>query len=162
EAGGTALFGVKQVAWMRRLVQELANLRAAMHLLVEQKDMEAALRLGTALGPSWLLWGHHAQQVYMLEGKHFMEQALSGSKELITKERGAALVLYGAMLASLGEFTHGEEICRQGLAIFRQLDDTQYTVGGLWMLLRVLLPAGDFRAAYNLAQEALDVLQKAG
>jgi predicted ATPase/DNA-binding CsgD family transcriptional regulator len=162
EAGGAALFGVKQVAWMRRLVQELANLRVTMRLLIEQKDMEAALRLGTALGPSWLLWGHHAQQVYLLEGKHFMEQALSGSKELITKERGAALVLYGAMLASLGEFTHGEEVCRQGLAVFRQLEDTQYMVGGLWMLLRVLLPAGDFRAAYNLAQEALDALQKAG
>lgn len=162
ETGGTALFGVKQVAWMRRLVQELANLRVTMRLLVEQKDMDAALRLGTALGPSWLLWGHHAQQVYLLEGKHFMEQALSGSKELRTKERGAALVLYGAMLASLGECTRGEEVCRQGLAVFRQLGDTQYMVGGLWMLLRVLLPAGDFRAAYNLAQEALDLLQKAG
>jgi len=162
EAGGAALFGIKQVAWMRHLVQELANLRAVMHLLVERKDMEAALRLGTALGPSWLLWGHHAQQVYLLEGKHFMEQALSGSKELITKERGAALVLYGAMLASLGECTRGEEVCRQGLTIFRQLGDTQYMVAGLWMLLRVLLPAGDFRSAYNLAQEALDLLQKTG
>jgi predicted ATPase/DNA-binding CsgD family transcriptional regulator len=162
EAGGAALFGIKQVAWMKRLVQELANLRSTMRLLVEQQDMEAALRLGVALGPSWLFWGHHAQQVYLLEGKLFLEQALSGSRELITKERGAALALYGAMIASLGECTRGEDACRQGLAILRQLGDTQYIVGGLWLLLRMLLPIGDFRAAYSLAQEALDLLQKAG
>jgi predicted ATPase/DNA-binding CsgD family transcriptional regulator len=162
EAGGMALFGVKQVAWMRRLVQELANLRATMRLMVEQQDIEGALRLGIALGPSWLLWGRHAQQVYLLEGKLFLEQALSGSTKLVTKERGAALVLYGAMVASLGEGTRGEDTCRQGLAILRRLGDTQYIVGGVWLLLRLLLPVGDFRAAYDLAQEALDLLEKAG
>jgi predicted ATPase/DNA-binding CsgD family transcriptional regulator len=162
EVGGAALFGVKQVAWMKRLVQELANLRATMRQLVERQDTEAALRLGVALGPSWLLWGHHAQQVYLLEGKLFLEQALTNSTQLVMKERGAALALYGTMVASLGERVRGEELCRQGLAILRQLGDTQYIIGGLWLLLRVLLPAGDFRAAYSLAQEVLDLLQQAG
>ncbi len=70
EAAEQAWNGPHQALWFGRMEQEHDNLRAAMNWLLEQREAEMALRLGTAL---WWFW--YAQE-HLHEGWNMLERAL--------------------------------------------------------------------------------------
>ena len=155
EANKRVAFGIGQNLWLQRYLQEEWNWRAAMQLFLEQPEREAALKLAGGLSVFWMIWGYSYQQVYLIEGKRFLEQALKGSEGMETTTRAWTLGVYGALLAMLREDEHSEAACREGLALARQLKDSQYIITGLWMLLLPLITKDDFRAAHVATEEAV-------
>ncbi len=157
EASRRVLFGSEQGLLIKRYLQEQWNWRAAMHLLLEQQDKEAALRLAGGLSIFWMIWGYSFDQAYLIEGKNFLEQSLPDSKESLTTARVWALGLYGAILAMLYDLERGEVACREGLALARKVGDVQYIIGCLWMLSLPLLMRDDFKAARGVVEEAISL-----
>ncbi len=155
EANKRVAFGIGQKLWLQRYLREEWNWRAAMQLFLEQPEREAALKLAGGLSVFWMIWGYSYQQVYLIEGKHFLEQVLKGSEGMETTTRAWALGVYGGLLAMLREDERSEAACQQGLALARRLQDSQYIITGLWMLLLPLITKDDFRAAYAATEEAV-------
>jgi predicted ATPase len=69
EEADSDMHGAELAAWQERLEQEVANLRAAMEWLLENKKREEALRLTSALWQLWSLAG------YINEGRSFLKRA---------------------------------------------------------------------------------------
>lgn len=155
EANKKKAFGIGQKLWLQRYLREEWNWRAAMQLFLENSEKEDALRLAGGLSIFWMIWGYSYQQAYLIEGKHFLEQALKGSEGMETTTRAWALGVYGALLAMLREDEPSEVACREGLALARRLQDSQYIITGLWMLLLPLITKDDFRAAHVVTEEAI-------
>ncbi len=157
EASRKVLFGGEQGLLIKRYIQEQWNWRAVMCLVLEQQDKEAALHLGGALSIFWLIWGYSFDQVYLIEGKNFLERALLNSKESVTTARAWALGVYGGILALLRDLERSEMACREGLTLARQIGDVQYIITALWMLLLPLLTRDDFKTAYQVVEEAVSL-----
>jgi predicted ATPase/DNA-binding CsgD family transcriptional regulator len=155
ETNKRVAFGIGQKFWLQRYLREEWNWRAAMQLFLEQPEREAALKLAGGLSIFWMIWGYSYQQVYLIQGVHFLEQALKGSEGIETTTCAWALGVYGGLLAMLREDERSEAACREGLALARQLQDSQYIITGLWMLLLPLITKDDFRAAHVATEEAV-------
>lgn len=162
EAKRRMLFGGEQDSLIRQYVQEQWNWRAAMHLLMERGDTETALQLAGGLSIFWLIWGYSFDQIYLIEGKDFLAQILRASSSHVTSARAWALSIYGGILALLRDLEHSEKICRQGLALAREVGDIQYIITSLWMLLLPLITRDDFKAARVVIEEAVSLAQTHG
>ncbi|HEU5226185.1 MAG TPA: NB-ARC domain-containing protein, partial [Ktedonobacteraceae bacterium] len=162
EANRRILFGSDQGLLIGGYIQEQWNWRAVMRLVLHQKDRHAALRLGGGLSIFWLIWGYSFDQVYLIEGKEFLEQALAGSEGNVTIARAWALCVYGGIVALLRDLERGEAACREGLALARQIGDVQYIITGLWMLLLPLITRDDFKAARIAMEEAVALARTHG
>ena len=157
EANRRVLFGNEQGLLIRRYVQERWNWRTVMRFVLLRQDKEAALHLGGGMSIFWIIWGYSFDQIYLVEGKHFLEQALSGSEGSLTIARAWALSVYGGIVALLRDLERGEAACREGLALARQLGDVQYIIASLWMLILPLITRDDFKAARVAVEEAIDL-----
>ena len=157
EASRKMLFGGEQDALINRYVQEQWNWRSAMHLLMEQGDTETALQLAGGLSIFWLVWGYSFDQIYLIEGKDFLEQLLHTPSPRATRAYAWALSVYGGILALLRDLDHSEMLCRQGLALMREVGDIQYIIASLWMLLLPLITRDDFKAARVVVEEAVSL-----
>ncbi len=156
------LFSGKQEFLIERYVQEQWNWRAVMHFLIEQGDSAEALRLSGGLSVFWLVWGYSYDQMYLIEGKDFLEQALRFSSAIVTSTRAWTLSVYGGILALLRDLAHSEIVCHEGLALARQVGDVQYIITSLWMLLLPLITRDDFKAARVVVEEAISLAQTPG
>src|SRR5205085_3466393 len=96
------LGGPEQIVWLKRLEWEHDNLRAALHWLIEQEEVEAALRLGGALWRFFWMRGH------LSEGRNFLEQALSASERVAVSVRAKALNGAGVLAGLQGDFRQAE------------------------------------------------------
>jgi len=159
EASRRVLFGSNQELLLGRYVQEQWNWRAVMRLLIERGDTDAALRLSGGLSIFWLIWGYSFDQIYLIEGKDFLEQVLRAPSDNVTSARSWALSVYGGILALLRDLERSEIACRQGLELSREVGDIQYIITSLWMLLLALITQDDFKAARVVAEEAVALAQ---
>lgn len=90
EEAEPALKGPMQALELHRLEPELENFRAALNILLEHNETEAALRLAIALQQVWMLGG------YMNEGLYFLEQGIRATRE------GKSLVAGNVVAKALG------------------------------------------------------------
>jgi len=90
-----------------------------MNWLLEQREAEMALRLGTAL---WWFW---YVQEHLHEGWSVLERALERSEGVAVPLRARALWATGSLAGSLGHVERGEVLCHESLALFREIGDTQ-------------------------------------
>jgi predicted ATPase/DNA-binding CsgD family transcriptional regulator len=157
EASRRILFGSNQGFLIRSYIQEQWNWRAVMRLVLQQQDKQAALRLGGGLSVFWLVWGYSFDQLYLIEGRDYLERALAVSEGSATTARAWALCTYGGIISLLRDMERGEAACREGLALARQLGDAQYIITGLWMLLLPLITRDDFKAARAAVEEAVSL-----
>jgi predicted ATPase/class 3 adenylate cyclase len=150
------LLGPQLAQWMRRLEQELDNLRAAMSWLLEQGEAAMVLRMGTALGLFWQL--HYSYH----EGWNVLSRALEASEEVAVQVRARALVAAGWMSLMLGHFERAENLCQEGLALFRTIGDTAGMGHAVFRLAMCADASGDLAAARSRYQESLVLNRKAG
>ncbi len=143
------LLGARQGMWLKRLEQKHDNFRAALLWLLEQKEMEAALRLGSALRRFWFIRGH------LREGRQWLEWALKESEGVGASVRAKALTAAGLLSGLQGDFERAETLCRESLALLRGSGNTRLIVHTLWMLGRLATERGDLAAARMLGKEAL-------
>ena len=147
------LEGPQQVVWLQRLEQEHDNLRAAMQWSLERGEagqgMEMALRLGGALRGFWRAHGH------LSEGQIFLERALAGSGGAAATVRAKALGAAADVALEQGDLERGEVLCRESLALCRELGDTRGIAFSLRRLGWAAWISSGSGAARPLLEEAL-------
>src|SRR6266571_2218539 len=156
EAAEQAWNGPQQVVWFGRLEKAHDNLRAAMNWLLEQREAEMALRLGTAL---WWFW--YAQE-HLHEGWNKLSRALERSEGVAAPLRARALWATGSLAGSLGHVERGEVLCQESLALFREIGDTQGMGDATFHLAHIAFARWDLAAARKRFEESLVFLRETG
>lgn len=160
EEHANAFSEAQQEQSLRYCVQEMGNLRAAMHSVIEQREEALALRLAEALGQFWLLWGYHHELAHLAEGKLFLQYLLEDEKPANSLPHARVCSLYGLLLAGLGEGKRGEAWCVEALTVLRTSEHLPTIIRGLWNLAQVRIVRSEYAAARPLAEEALALSQK--
>src|SRR5712692_9243067 len=156
EAAEQTWNGPWQAVWFGRLEKEHDNLRAAMNWLLEQKEAEVALRLGTAL---WWFW---YTQEHRHEGWNELSRALERSEGVTVPLRARALWATGSLAGSLGHVERGEVLCQESVALFRGIGDIQGMGDATFHLAHVAFARWDLAAARSLFEESLVFLRETG
>jgi DNA-binding CsgD family transcriptional regulator/tetratricopeptide (TPR) repeat protein len=142
------LQGPQQDIWLERLEQEHGNLRKVLGWLLEQEEIEKALRLGVALARFWEVHGHSS------EGYHWLERALSSSQNVVAFLRAWGLN-EAAWLAILQSKTdQAERLLHESLSLFGALDDKRGRALALRRRGLVAQTRGKFAEACTWAEEA--------
>jgi predicted ATPase/DNA-binding CsgD family transcriptional regulator len=162
EACRKALFSSRQGLLLQYYVQEQGNWRAVIRMVLERVDIEAALQLAKGLSVFWLIWGYSFDQLYLIEGRDFLEHVLRASEGMETSTRAWALSAFGGILALLRDLERSVVACQAGLALLRKLGDTQNIIASLWMLLLPLITRDDFKAARVAVEEAVSLARSLG
>ena len=157
------LQGSKQAAWLRRLEQEHDNLRAALGWILEHAEdeqaaqhRELALRFSTALWEFWRINGHYA------EGRVFLERALVLSEGKDDPLRAKALRGAANLAIWQSDHTRAEALARQGLAVYRQLEDTHGIINCLFLLGGIAWRRGQIDEALALYEERVRLMRHKG
>jgi predicted ATPase/class 3 adenylate cyclase len=156
EEAEPALKGPLLVAWLERLEQEHANLRAAMQWAVESGRTEMALRFGIALERFWVVRGHRN------EGLVYLERALEGSAGVAADVRAKALLAAARLAFNQSNYDQGEVLAQESLALFRGLGDKRGIALTLNRLGVAAWRRGDFRSARLLLEEDLTLFRELG
>jgi predicted ATPase/DNA-binding CsgD family transcriptional regulator len=166
----TELEGAQQALWLERLAQEYDNLRAALRWLVgpsgdvprgnathdSATKREMALRLAGALRRFWLVRGHFSA------GQIFLEQALAGSDNVVAPARAKALIAAGTLALIQGEYDRAEAQCREGLELYREMQDARGIATALYLLGGIAWTRGNLAMARSCAEEALAYSRTSG
>ncbi len=149
--------GAEQAAWFNRLEAEHDNLRTALEYSMERGEVEAALRLASAVARFWFVRGYSA------EGRGWLEAALNRSSGAPAAVRASALNAAGN-LAVLGQsdYTAGRSFFEKSLAMWRALGDRQGIARALTNLGLVASDQGEQAAARSLYEESLAILRELG
>ncbi len=132
EEADPELLGGRPVAWLKRMETEHGNLRAALNWLLDEDAepeggrAEPGLRLAVAL-----YWFWHTQD-HQIEGRRFLERAVSGRSNP-TATRWRARALNGAAWIALfqGDYGASKTLVEEGLALYRELGDKEGIASGL-------------------------------
>jgi predicted ATPase/DNA-binding CsgD family transcriptional regulator len=150
------LAGGEQQQRLAQLEREHDNLRTALYWLLEQKELEMALRLSGALWRYWWMTGQ------VNEGRTFLEQALRESKQAGIKIRAKALNALGTLIGLQGDFAGAETLCTESLRLFRSQDNIQGIVTSLWMLGYVASDQSHYTLALQRLNESLNLARQSG
>jgi tetratricopeptide (TPR) repeat protein len=105
------LKGPNQLEWLERLEAEHDNMRAALSWALKRKEVEVALRLGSALSYFWSMRG------YQSEGRSWLEEALAIEGRVSPEMRAMALAGVGSLAFDQGELDRAKEVCEEGLQL---------------------------------------------
>jgi predicted ATPase/class 3 adenylate cyclase len=111
EEAYTELKGANQLQWLEKLEAEHDNMRAALSWALEHKQVELALRLGSALWWFWWMRGHNS------EGRRWLEQALAMDGRGSPEVRAMALAGAGALASEQGDLDRAKEACEGGFEL---------------------------------------------
>ncbi|MGH9429791.1 MAG: ATP-binding protein, partial [Terriglobia bacterium] len=154
------------IMWLDRLETEHDNIRAALEWAMES-DIEAELRLASAL-----LWFWHIRG-YKREGTGWLERALSieeierGGKPLAPERaliRGKAFYVSGFLSLMFIETEKGAMLSEESLRLFQVLGTMarQGKAYVLWNLAVVAQQKRDLRQAKALTEESIVLFQEVG
>lgn len=155
--------GSRQAAWLERLEREHGNLRAALHWSLEQAanedskaayNKEVALRLGGALRNFWLVHGH------ISEGRTFLDRALVTQGSIDPTVQAKALVVAGQLAFTQSDHDRAEMLCKDGLALYRTLEDQLGIAISLSLLGSVAWTKGSMAEARTLTEESLTIARQ--
>jgi predicted ATPase/DNA-binding SARP family transcriptional activator/DNA-binding CsgD family transcriptional regulator len=131
------------------------NLRAALRYSLDTGGEETALQLCAAL---WRFW---FERGYLSEGRLWLDEALAASKEA-SRDRARALSGNGVLARYQGDYVRAEELCRDGLELFRSLDDVEGVAEATTGLALIRSARGDYAEAETLYREALSIYERLG
>src|SRR5258706_10870727 len=153
------------VLWMRRLESDYDNFRTALEWALEN-NIEAALRLVSALQPSWVRRGH------MVEGYRWVNDALAKAETLSILEYEAsdlqkkiqanAWIALANLLLNLGDNDQVILACEKCLTFALPLGDKRLTALALTYELYGKLYSGDTEWASTKADEILAAARESG
>lgn len=144
-----------QVMWFNRLDQENENIRAALRWLLERDNIEAALRVCSALWIFWLVRDHRS------EGLQWVERALARSARVQCSPMTRARANYaaGVLAESQGLHQRSVECWSESLAIYRQCDHQPGIAAILNRLGRVYARSASSEA-HDLYQKSLELARR--
>jgi non-specific serine/threonine protein kinase len=154
------LWSADQAAWLDRLDLEHDNLRAALEWSLQRGDADpGAAEIGLRLaGLLWMFWYVRA---YLKEGRRWLERALAcplGQGSL----RAKVLVGAGAMAWQLGDYAEARSYFEQGVAGWREAEDSAGLAEALHLGGHLALDEGEHGRARALFQESLQLYQEVG
>ena len=141
------LVGTDEAAALRRLRDDIANLRAALETAITADDAETALRLAGALHPFWYLGGH------FVEGRGWAERALSLGGTPTQREKSLAAA--GEFALHQGATAEARRHFEERLAICAELGDAQRLGSAYTHLGHVAYAEEDVSGALDLYGRAL-------
>jgi predicted ATPase/class 3 adenylate cyclase len=161
------LRGADSDRWFARLEQEHENLRAALSWLLERAEMRAgsegekewaeqAMRLCGALYWFWNIRG------YYRAGRSLLERALAVREGVAASVQIKVLYAASALAAAQDDFERAEALCRESLALSRELGDTAYEANALCQLGLVAWARGRYAQARAPLEEAVAFFQELG
>ncbi len=154
------LSGPQQISWFQRLEREHDNLRTALSWFLEQgphsQSRELALRLSGALWRFWEIRG------YAGEGRRWLERALEISRGVRSAMQAKALISAGGLATLQDDFGQAEVLCREGLALYRELGDRQGSATALSIWGYASMMRSNYAEALALEEEALALFQEGG
>jgi predicted ATPase/class 3 adenylate cyclase/DNA-binding CsgD family transcriptional regulator len=157
------LGGPLQTEWFKRLEREHGNLRAALQWLLEQAEdegtrpsREMALRLAGTLWRFWVVRG------YLSEGRHFLESALTRSKEVTASVRAKALYAAGILATLQNDNVQAEAWGTESLALYVELGNKSRIPLSLYLLGLVAWKRGNLAAARSFLAEDLAISRELG
>ncbi len=154
EAGGRALKGGEQAQWLRWLVRDIANLRAAMTSFLALGETLEALRLATALRPLFMARCHYE------EGQRLLVLALAAGRDHTGSVRASALLALGALTWRQGDLAASLGPIEESLETYRAAGDLAGTAAALRLLGVHAHNLGDYGLARARFDEALTLMRR--
>jgi predicted ATPase len=148
------LGGPEQGAWLQRLDDEYANLRAAVRWLNETRQSDAGLRLVAALRQYWLLYGHWS------EGRAWLTDLLARSRGELSEARAKALYLAGSLAGFQSDHTLSKTFYEEGLSLWRALGGLAGEARCLMGLGNAAVGEGDLARARDHHEQGLAILRR--
>ncbi|HET8626089.1 MAG TPA: tetratricopeptide repeat protein [Thermomicrobiales bacterium] len=155
------LVGPEEAAWLARLEEEHANLRAALGWALDRREADTAVRFAAVLWRFWAARGH------LSEGRRWLEAILALAREQpapdgappeagVAPLRLAMLLHVTANLARVqGDYDRARAMYEECLALRRARDDREGVVAALHNLGITAYERGDYATAVRHYEEAL-------
>ena len=152
--GNPELDPIARTEWLARCDAEIDNFRAALRWLLENHELDWAIRLSISLFRFWDMREH------LVEGRTHLENLLRLIESGYVKERGRICHFLGALATSQGDYESADAFLRQSLALYRELDD-QWGIAASWNALAITTrDRGNFEEAESYFEMSLAYWRK--
>jgi predicted ATPase len=143
--------------WLHRFELERDNFRAALEWLIETKDAEWGLRLGTALFRYW------EKREYLAEGREFLGKLLKLKGAASPgKARVRALFAAGILATEQRDYTSAEALIIESKNLARQLGDKSAVAVSVNALAVLTRNQNKLAEAHALFEESLELWRELG
>jgi predicted ATPase len=149
-----------QAESLRRLEQELNNLRAALGWAQAAGEVELGLRLAGAVWWVWRRLGYLSEGRGWLEGVLALPESRGGSR--VTAIRANALGAAGRLALRQGDYGRAVALLEQSLLLHRELEDKCGVAKSLDGLSDCAHHRGDYGRAVALLEECLILFREVG
>jgi predicted ATPase/transcriptional regulator with XRE-family HTH domain len=156
ESAALELTGSNQVAWLRLLGDEYANLRAALDHAINAGQLTTAHRLATALWRYWEISGQLA------EGRGWLARVLALAGPVAPLLQGRTLKADGNLARDQGDFTAALGSHQRALALFERAGSDADIASALINIGNVHIDRGESTTAIDCYQASLDCLSRVG
>lgn len=162
EEGASKIGGQEGAQWLRRLDDEIDNLRAALkwgrdEAQEEGSEAELVMRLAVGLGQFWYVRG------YTNEGRDWQQSILSLPGAQKPTPLRARMLLQSIQLAYVQcDYRAARATAEECIALCRSIGYESGVGHGLQFLGEIATEEGDYEAAPRLFEECLVILRKAG
>ncbi|HXS75233.1 MAG TPA: tetratricopeptide repeat protein [Terracidiphilus sp.] len=154
EEGNPELDPTARTEWLSRCDLEIDNFRSALDWLIENHQIEWALRLSMALFRFWDMREH------FLEGRTRLEALLRVAEHGYPKERGRICTFLGALATPQGDYEAADAFLKQSFALYRELNDHWGMAASLNALAVATRDRGDFDQALRYFEQSLAYWRK--
>jgi non-specific serine/threonine protein kinase len=156
EEAAPHLKGHRQVEWLECLEKEHDNLRAAVQSLLEEGEVDAAVRLVWAL---WMFWWNHR---HLGEAHRYAQEALEKGDALPVGLQAKALFVRATMTYGLESPESTTRLFEESAALFRQAGDKPGLALALGGVGGTALQQGEVERATALLEEVLKIYRELG
>lgn len=152
------LLGPDQSLWLRRLDEEIGNLRAALQAALDEGERVAAdgVHLASQLWRYWLIRGQ------LTEGSQWLRRALELPGDIPVAIRGQALNNLGNLSLELGGHLRAREYYIQSRDLYESVGDRGGVADELNNIGLVALIQGHFKEAATSLEESLEIRREIG
>jgi predicted ATPase len=149
EEGNPDLNSNERAGWLAQCDSEVDNFRSALDWLVEEREVEWALRMSMALFRFWDTREH------LTEGRSRLEAVLVLAGSDFSKERARVALFIGALATAQGDYSGAENFLGLGLSLNEDLGDELGTAASLNALGIAARDRGDYLAAQTYLERSL-------
>jgi len=156
DATEAVLRGPDQSTGMRRLDDEIQNVRAALNWADEVGDVSLGLQL------CWGMWRYWQTRGTLIEGRRWITRFLNLPVPDAYLELRTGVLFAAARFAQLQSDDRAMELALECLASAREINHLHHASGALTMMGHIALQRGDIARARKHYEEALNIRRELG
>jgi predicted ATPase len=155
EEAESALLGAEQGRWLRRLDEEVHNIRMTMQWSLANRRPELALRTAAALFRFWFT------RAYFKEGTYWLEAATQAAPGATAGQRAKAWRVLGLMAMFQGDYPRTQEAYQRSLDLYREDGDLNGQAAVLNNFGIVAQEQGAMDSAWHYYNQSVETLRQA-